>query len=104
MGISSPHRLHLHVSILAPAYNEGQNIVQNAQSLLSLHYGKFEVILINDGSKDDTLEKLIHFLSWRRPIMPITLRLKPSLSGVFTAPKTCLSVDSLSLIRKMGES
>ncbi len=47
------------VSILAPAYNEGQSIVQNAQSLLSLHYGKFEVILINDGSKDDTLQKLI---------------------------------------------
>jgi len=47
------------VSILAPAYNEGQNIVQNVQSLLSLHYGKFEVILINDGSKDDTLQKLI---------------------------------------------
>lgn len=47
------------VSILAPAFNEGQSIVQNAQSLLSLHYGKFEVILINDGSKDDTLEKLI---------------------------------------------
>ncbi len=47
------------VSILAPAYNEGQSIVQNAQSLLSLHYGKFEVILINDGSTDDSLEKLI---------------------------------------------
>lgn len=47
------------VSILAPAYNEGQSIVQNAQSLLSLHYGKFEVIVINDGSKDDTLQKLI---------------------------------------------
>ncbi len=47
------------VSILAPAYNEGESIVQNAQSLLSLHYGKFEVILINDGSKDDTLQKLI---------------------------------------------
>lgn len=47
------------VSILAPAYNEGQSIVQNAQSLLSLHYGKFEVIIINDGSKDDTLAKLI---------------------------------------------
>lgn len=47
------------VSILAPAFNEGANIVQNAKSLLSLHYGKFEVILINDGSKDDTLAKLI---------------------------------------------
>jgi cellulose synthase/poly-beta-1,6-N-acetylglucosamine synthase-like glycosyltransferase len=47
------------VSILAPAFNEGKNIVQNVQSLLSLHYGKFEVIVINDGSKDDTLERLI---------------------------------------------
>ena len=47
------------VSILAPAYNEGQTIVQNVKSLLSLHYGRFEVIVINDGSKDDTLEKLI---------------------------------------------
>ncbi|MFL0683301.1 MAG: glycosyltransferase [Algoriphagus aquaeductus] len=40
------------VSILAPAFNEGMTIVQNAQSLLSLHYGKFEVIIINDGSKN----------------------------------------------------
>jgi cellulose synthase/poly-beta-1,6-N-acetylglucosamine synthase-like glycosyltransferase len=47
------------VSILAPAYNEGESIVQNVKSLLSLHYGKFEVVVINDGSKDDTLSKLI---------------------------------------------
>lgn len=47
------------VSILAPAYNEGETIVQNVKSLLSLHYGKFEVIVINDGSKDDTLAKMI---------------------------------------------
>ncbi|MEP4375013.1 MAG: glycosyltransferase family 2 protein, partial [Algoriphagus sp.] len=47
------------VSILAPAFNEGQSIVQNVKSLLSLHYGKFEVVVINDGSKDDTLSKLI---------------------------------------------
>ncbi|WP_339705075.1 glycosyltransferase [Algoriphagus aquimarinus] len=48
------------VSILAPAYNEGESIVQNVKSLLSLHYGKFEVIVINDGSKDETLTKLIN--------------------------------------------
>lgn len=47
------------VSIIAPAFNEEANIVQNAQSLLSLHYGKFEVIIVNDGSKDHTLQKLI---------------------------------------------
>lgn len=54
------------VSILAPAFNEGQSIVQNAQSLLSLFYGKFEVIIINDGSKDDTLEQLINAFDLER--------------------------------------
>ncbi|PZX56840.1 hypothetical protein LV84_01966 [Algoriphagus ratkowskyi] len=48
------------VSILAPAYNEGESIVQNVKSLLSLHYGKFEVVVINDGSKDETLAKMIN--------------------------------------------
>ena len=47
------------VSIVAPAYNEGVNIVENVNSLLQQKYPKFEVIIVNDGSKDDTLEKLI---------------------------------------------
>lgn len=49
----------LGVSVVAPAYNESANIVYNVKSLLSLRYPKFEVVIINDGSKDDTLEKLI---------------------------------------------
>lgn len=51
------------VSIVAPAYNEGVNIVENVQSLLKQKYPKFEVIIVNDGSKDDTLEKLINNFS-----------------------------------------
>ncbi|MBN9283050.1 MULTISPECIES: glycosyltransferase [Flavobacterium] len=47
------------VSVVAPAYNEGATIVSNVKSLLSLTYPNFEVIIVNDGSKDDTLEKLI---------------------------------------------
>lgn len=47
------------VSILAPAYNEGKTIVDNVRSLLSIYYANLEVIIINDGSKDDSLEKLI---------------------------------------------
>jgi cellulose synthase/poly-beta-1,6-N-acetylglucosamine synthase-like glycosyltransferase len=47
------------VSILAPAYNEGLTIIENVRSLLSIHYGKFEVIVINDGSLDNSLEQLI---------------------------------------------
>ena len=48
------------VSILAPAYNEGATIIENIKSLLSLFYSDLEVVIINDGSKDDTLEKMIH--------------------------------------------
>src|SRR5215216_1036356 len=47
------------VSVVAPAFNEGVNIVYNVRSLLSLTYPKYEVIIVNDGSTDDTLEKLI---------------------------------------------
>ncbi len=54
---ASPHAPS--VSILAPAYNEGKNIVENVRSLLSIFYSNLEVIIINDGSKDDSMEKLI---------------------------------------------
>lgn len=47
------------VSILAPAYNEGATIIENVKSLLSLFYNNLEIIIINDGSKDDSLQKLI---------------------------------------------
>ena len=47
------------VSLIAPAYNEGLTIIDNVKSLLSIMYSNFEVIIINDGSKDDTLAKLI---------------------------------------------
>ena len=47
------------ISIIAPAYNESLNIVENVRSLLSSHYVNYDVIIINDGSKDDSLHKLI---------------------------------------------
>lgn len=47
------------ISVIAPAFNEGVTIISNVRSLLTFNYPKYEVILINDGSTDDTLEKLI---------------------------------------------
>lgn len=50
------------ISLIAPAYNEGLNIVESVRSLLSIRYPHFEVIVVNDGSKDDTLQRLVdHF-------------------------------------------
>src|SRR4051812_5881007 len=54
---SSPHAPS--ISILAPAYNEGLNIVENVRSLLSINYSRLELIVINDGSKDDSMQQLI---------------------------------------------
>jgi cellulose synthase/poly-beta-1,6-N-acetylglucosamine synthase-like glycosyltransferase len=47
------------VSVIAPAFNEGATVVSNVKSLLSQEYPKFEIIIVNDGSSDDTLVKLI---------------------------------------------
>jgi biofilm PGA synthesis N-glycosyltransferase PgaC len=47
------------ISLIAPAYNEGLTIIDNVKSLLSIQYNNYEVIIINDGSKDDTIAKLI---------------------------------------------
>ena len=47
------------VSVLAPAFNEEASVVDNVRSLLMLDYPLFEVILVNDGSKDATLARLI---------------------------------------------
>jgi len=47
------------VSILVPAYNEEATIAASIRSLLQLHYPDFEVIVINDGSRDATLATLV---------------------------------------------
>lgn len=50
------------ISILVPAYNESHNIVESVESLLKLEYPEYQIIVVNDGSSDDTLQKLIdHF-------------------------------------------
>ena len=51
--------LMLPVSVIVPAYNEAANIVETAHSLLQLRYPRFEVLIVNDGSDDETLERLV---------------------------------------------
>jgi len=47
------------VSIILPAYNEEKTIVESVTSLLFIKYPNYELLVVNDGSKDNTLQVLI---------------------------------------------
>lgn len=47
------------ISVIIPAYNEEMTIVNSVRSMLQLRYVAFEVIVVNDGSRDGTMENLI---------------------------------------------
>jgi len=54
------------ISIIAPAYNESVSIVESVSSLLNLKYPNYEVVVVNDGSKDETLKILIDYFKLER--------------------------------------
>jgi cellulose synthase/poly-beta-1,6-N-acetylglucosamine synthase-like glycosyltransferase len=47
------------ISVIAPAFNESVTIVDNIRTLLSLYYNNYEIVVVNDGSTDDTMAKII---------------------------------------------
>src|SRR3989442_6859461 len=48
------------ITILVPAYNESATIEASVTAILTLEYRNYEVVVVNDGSRDDTLEQLRH--------------------------------------------
>lgn len=54
------------VSIIVPAYNEEAGIIPSVRSLLSINYPSYEIIIVNDGSKDNTLNKVIEYYDMKR--------------------------------------
>jgi cellulose synthase/poly-beta-1,6-N-acetylglucosamine synthase-like glycosyltransferase len=47
------------IALVVPAYNEEATIRESVQSMLSLNYPELEVVVVNDGSTDETLARLI---------------------------------------------
>lgn len=67
------------ISVLMPAFNEQASIAGAVRSMLQLSYSEFEVIVINDGSSDATLEMLVQEFS----LVPFPESYRPRLQ---TAP------------------
>jgi len=49
------------ISLIVPAYNEELTIINSIQALLQLDYPEYEIIVINDGSTDNTFQKIIDY-------------------------------------------
>ena len=62
---------YIPISIVVPAYNEEVTVVETVRSLLALEYTLYEIVVVDDGSKDSTSAKLIEAFGMhpiRRPI------------------------------------
>lgn len=69
------HQYYLPVSILVPAYNEEVTIVDSIHSLLELDYQLYEIVIVDDGSKDQTSQVLIEAFSMHQIDRPIHMRI-----------------------------
>jgi len=58
--------LDIPISIVVPAYNESASIITSVKAMLQLEYPQYELIVVNDGSSDDTLDKLINEFGMQR--------------------------------------
>ncbi|WP_195988536.1 glycosyltransferase [Clostridium sp. D53t1_180928_C8] len=62
---------YIPISILVPAYNEEETIVDCIKSLSYLDYSEYEIIVIDDGSKDSTSKVVIEKFNLKKIARPI---------------------------------
>lgn len=63
------------MSIIIPAYNEQEGIVESVRSTAMLHYPRLEIIVVNDGSQDLTVQRLVEAFD----MVPIDFPFRPSI-------------------------
>lgn len=69
------------VSIIVPVYNEEKVVTESIKSLLNLNYSNYEIIIVNDGSTDNTkevTEALVGYQKGRLSDIKVSLINKPN--------------------------
>lgn len=64
------------VSIIIPAHNEEVTVVDTINSLLSLEYTNYEIIVVDDGSTDSTAQKIIYEFNMQHTQRPVEYKIK----------------------------
>jgi cellulose synthase/poly-beta-1,6-N-acetylglucosamine synthase-like glycosyltransferase len=81
------------VSVVVPAYNEEATVADSVRSFLALHYPKHEVVVVNDGSKDSTLEVLMEEFDLYDSDQPMRVQLETErIKGIYTSQSEDLIV------------
>ncbi len=76
------------ITVIAPAFNESLTIVENIKALLTLYYPNFEIVVVNDGSKDNTLEKAIEAFDLEKVIYVVDYKIPcQEIRGIYKSKK-----------------
>jgi cellulose synthase/poly-beta-1,6-N-acetylglucosamine synthase-like glycosyltransferase len=67
----SNQKYYIPVSIIVPAYNEEVTVVETVRSLLQLDYVSYEIVVVDDGSKDSTSQTLVDAFGMKKIRYPI---------------------------------
>ena len=86
------------ISVILPAYNEQECVVESARSVLSLRYPEFEVVIVDDGSTDETFARL----DAEFDLVELDVRLDSDIAtmGAVRSVHTARNDDSLVVVRK----
>lgn len=73
------------ISVIVPAFNEEVGIVETVNSMLALEYPNLEVVVVNDGSSDDTVGRMVETFDMRKVERPTPPHLSHAeVRGVYT--------------------
>ncbi len=87
------------ITILVPARNEEKHVVDTVLGLLALEYAKFEILVINDGSTDETLQKLRDEFALQPDTRPIRQSIPTAeVRGIFRS----MTHPNMRVLDKMG--